>query len=48
MWDFLNDNDVTLVDMDGYNLVCQNRSQGTRGGVAMYVVILCGFYTLQK
>ena len=35
---FLNENNVALCKIDGYNLVCKNRTKGSRGGVAIYVL----------
>ena len=34
---FLNDSNMQLCQIDGYNLVCKNRINGKRGGVAIYV-----------
>ena len=34
---FLNDNKFQLCNVEGYNLICENRSNGSRGGVAIYV-----------
>lgn len=35
---FLNDNSIQLCTIEGYKFVCNNRSNGKRGGVAIYVL----------
>ena len=34
---FLNDKNTNLCNIEGYKLVCNNRSNGIRGGVVIYV-----------
>lgn len=35
---FLNDHNSSLCNIEGYNLVCENRKSNSRGGVAIYVL----------
>ena len=35
---FLNDDNMALAKIDGYNLICRNRGPGLRGGVAIYIL----------
>lgn len=35
---FLNDQNMSYMNLDGYNLVCKNRKVGMRGGIAMYIL----------